>query len=146
MAEPVGSLLRRSLDHVEHEAPASYRHLLDTLGPLVIGIDVDGERFALRGGARLEVIDGRVGGMVDGVIDAVAGTHVALSRAAILAVLDAELGLAEAVETGRIAVRGRLDDVVRTHDTLIAYAHAAVRAPSVPALMAQLRGGSGGAP
>jgi hypothetical protein len=135
MAEPVRSLLRRSLDHVEREVPVSYRHLLDTLGPLVIAIDVDGERFALRGGARLEVLDGAA---------AEAGARVALSRAAILAVLDAELALAEAVEAGWIAVRGRLDDVLRAHDTLIAYAHAAVRAPSVPALMTQLR--AGGAP
>jgi hypothetical protein len=134
MAEPVASLLRRSLDHVAAEVPASYRHLLHELGPLTIAVDVDGEQFALRGGDRLEVVAGPAGA---------AGARVTVPRTAILDLLDATLTLGEAVESGRIAVHGRLDDVVRGHDTLIAYAHAAVRAPSVPSLLDELRAGAG---
>ena len=36
-------------------------------------------------------------------------------------------------------VRGSLDDVLRAHDALLAYVHAAVRAPSVPGLVDELR-------
>jgi hypothetical protein len=133
----VAGLLRRSLHHVAAEAPASHAHLLRELGPLVIELDVDGEVFALRGGPRLEVVDGPADG---------AGARLTLPRAAMLDVLDAAVGLGEAVESGRIAVRGRVDDVLRAHDTLVAYVHAAVRAPSVPGLLAELRAGAGCSP
>jgi hypothetical protein len=132
-AVPVASLLRWSLHHVAADAPAGYARLLHELGALVIEVEVDGELFALHGGARLEVVDGPA---------PAAGARVALSRTAILDVLDAEVALAEAVESGRIRVRGLLDDVVRAHDALIAYAHAAVRAPTTAGLLAELRVGS----
>jgi hypothetical protein len=135
MAETVASLLRRSLDHLASEVPDSYRHLVAELGPLVVEVDVDGELFSVRGGRRLEVADGAAGA---------AGARVATSRAAIVEVLDAEIALREAVQAGRVDVRGSLDDVVRAYDALIAYAHAAVRAPSIPGFLAVLRDGSGG--
>jgi hypothetical protein len=135
MAETVASLLRRSLDHLASEVPDSYRHLVAELGPLVVEFDVDGELFSLRGGQRLEVTGGAA---------SAPGARVATSRAAILDVLDAGIPLHEAVQAGRVDVRGSLDDVVRAHDALIAYAHAAVRAPSMPELLAELRDGSGG--
>ncbi|MGH4009207.1 MAG: hypothetical protein ACRDTH_13810 [Pseudonocardiaceae bacterium] len=133
MADTVALLLRRSLAHLASEVPASYRHLQHVLGPLVIELDVDGELFALRGGPRLEVVEGTA---------PMAGARITIPRAAIIDVLDARVALAEAVESNRIAVRGSLDDVLRAHDTLIAYAHAAVRAPSAPGLLAELRTGT----
>ena len=133
MAEPVALLLRRSLAHLASEVPASYRHLAQVLGSLVIELDVDGERFALRGGLWPEVLDGPA---------PLAGARVTIPRAAIIAILDAKVALAEAVESDRIAVRGALDDLLRAHDTLIAYVHAAVRAPSAPGLLAELRAGT----
>jgi hypothetical protein len=137
MAEsvPVASLLRRSLDCVASDVPAGYARLLRELSALVIEVEVDGELFALHGGPRLEVVEGGA---------SAAGARVALSRAAILDVLDAEVALAEAVESGRIRVHGSLDDVLRAHDALIAYAHAAVRAPTNAGLLAELRAGSRG--
>ncbi len=133
MAEQVSSLLRRSVEHLADEVPESYRLLLEQLGPMVVELDVDGELFSLRGGHRLEVSDGAADR---------AGTRIASSRAAILDVLDAKVGLGEAVEAGTVAVRGSLDDIQRAHDTLLAYVHAAVRAPSQPGLLAALRMGS----
>ena len=59
----------------------------------------------------------------------------------ILDVLDAAITLDEAVEGGAVAVRGSLEDVLRAHDTMRAYVHAAVRAPSQPALLSALRAG-----
>jgi hypothetical protein len=132
MAEPVAALLRRSVGHLADEVPASYRLVLDRLGPLVVALDVDGERFTLRGGHRLEVSDGSPGA---------AGARVTTSRGAILDVLDARVGLHDAVQAGAVTVEGSLDDILRLHDTLLAYAHAAVRAPSVPGLVSALRTG-----
>ncbi|MEO3760791.1 SCP-2 sterol transfer family protein [Mycobacterium sp. B14F4] len=132
MAEQVSSLLRRSVEHLAHEVPGGYRLVLERLGPLVVEIRVDGEVFSLRGGDRLEVCDGAPD---------TADARIATSRPAVLDVLDARVGLGEAVEAGTVAVRGTLDDVQRAHDTLLAYVHAAVRAPSQPALLAALRSG-----
>jgi hypothetical protein len=134
MGERVSSLLRRSVGHLEVEVPDSYRLVLDSLGPLEVELDVDGERFSLRGGRNLEVSDGESG---------TAGARITTSRAAILDVLDARVGLADAVEGGAVRVGGSLEDVLRAHDTLLAYVHAAVRAPSQPGLLATLRGGRG---
>jgi hypothetical protein len=130
MGERVSALLRRSVGHLEDEVPASYGLMLEKLGPLVVVLDVDGELFSLSGGHRLEVTDGAVG---------TAGARIATSRKAILDVLDARVGLEEAVDTGTVSVRGSLDDVLRAHDTLLAYVHAAVRAPSQPGLLNALR-------
>ena len=132
MAEQVSSLLRRSVGHLADEVPDSYRLVLDALGPLVVELDVDGEAFSLRGGRRLEVSDGAAG---------MAGARITTSRAAMLDVLDARVGLAEAVQAGTVGVRGSLDDVLRAYDTLLAYLHATVRAPSQPGLLAALRAG-----
>jgi hypothetical protein len=132
MAEQVSSLLRRSVEHLADEVPDSYRRMLDALGPLVVELDVDGELFSLRGGGQLEVSDGAAG---------TAGARITTSRATILDVLDAKVGLRDAVEAGTVGVRGSLDDVLRAHDALLAYVHAAVRAPSQPGLLATLRNG-----
>ena len=132
MAERVSSLLRRSFEHLASEVPDSYRLVLDGLGPMVVELDVDGEVFSLRGGHRLEVADGAV---------STAGARIATTRDAILDVLDAKVGLGQAVEANSVAVRGSLDDLQRAHDTLLAYVHAAVRAPSQPGLLAALRAG-----
>ncbi|MGV9798300.1 SCP-2 sterol transfer family protein [Mycobacterium sp. NPDC003449] len=133
MAERVSSLLRRSVEHLAAEVPDSCRLMLEDLGPLVVALDVDGELFSLRGGTRLEVADGPAPS---------AGARVRASRTAILDVLDARVSLREAVEGGAVGVRGSLDDVLRAHDTLLAYVHAAVRAPSQPGLLEALRMGA----
>lgn len=132
MAERVSSLLRRSVEHLEGEVPDSYRLLAAKLGPLVVELDVDDEVFSLRGGNRLEVSDGTA---------ETAGVRITTSRVTILDVLDANLALSEAVETGKVNVRGSLDDVERAYDSLHAYVHAAVRASSQPELLSDLRVG-----
>jgi hypothetical protein len=133
MADQVSSLLRQSVAHLEDEVPDSYRRVLDELGPLVVELNVDGELFCLRGGRRLEVSDGAAD---------TAGARIITSRATILDVLDARVGLGEAVEAGTVDVRGSLDDILRAHNSLLAYVHAAVRAPSQPGLLAALRSAS----
>ena len=132
MAEQISSLLRRSVGHLADEVPDSYHLTLAALGPLVVALDVDGERFSLSGGRELSVTDGETG---------TAHIQITTTRAAILDVLDANTGLQEAVEAGTVAVRGSLDDVLRVHDTLRAYVHAAVRAPAQAGLLDALRAG-----
>ncbi|KGI68012.1 SCP-2 sterol transfer family protein [Mycolicibacterium rufum] len=131
MAERISSLLRRSVDHLADEVPASHRLAVDALGALVVGLHVDDERFFLTGGDRLVVADGE---------PATADVQITTSRDAIVGVLDADIALQEAIDTGAVAVVGSLDDVVRVHDTLHAYVHAAVRAPAQTELLDALRG------
>ncbi|MBI5336988.1 MAG: SCP-2 sterol transfer family protein [Mycolicibacterium rufum] len=130
MAERISSLLRRSVDHLADEVPDSYRLTLDTLGSLVVFLDVDGERFSLRGGDRLVVADGE---------PVSADIRVTTSRATIIDVLDAAVALPEAIDAGSVSVVGPVDDVVRMNDTLHAYVHAAVRAPTQAELLDALR-------
>lgn len=133
MGEPISSLLRRSLEHLEDEVPDSYRLLVAELGPMVVELDVDGELFSLHGDTRLRVSDGAA---------RLAGARIATTRVTILDLLDARVGLGEAVEIGKVRVRGPLDDVQRAHDSLLAYVHAAIRAPSQPTLLSELRAGA----
>jgi hypothetical protein len=133
MAERVSSLLRRSVEHLEDEVPGSYRLLVEEMGPMVVELDVDGEVFSLRGGDRLQVSDGTADQ---------AAVRIATSRGTMLDLLDARVGLGEAVEAGRVCVLGSLDDLQRAHDSLLAYVHAAVRASSQPALLSELRAGT----
>jgi hypothetical protein len=133
MAEPVSSLLRRSVGHLASEVPDSYRLLVDTLGAMVVEFDVDGEIFSLRGPDHLQVSDG-VAEQPD--------VRIGTSRTAILDVLDARVQLGDAVEADMVTVRGSLDDVQRAHDSLLAYVHAATRAASQPALLTELRAGA----
>lgn len=133
MAETVSSLLRRSIDHLATEVPKNHGRLVAELGALVVELDVDGEVFSVRAaGHGLEVVDGAAPGAV---------VRVATSRAGICSVLDAEVSLGEAVQDGRVDVHGGLDDLLRAHDALIAYGHAAVRAPSLPGLLDRFRAG-----
>ncbi|MBJ7385782.1 MAG: SCP-2 sterol transfer family protein [Mycolicibacterium sp.] len=132
MAERVSSLLRRSVDRLANEVPDAYRVVVDRLGSLGVQFDVDGEVFFLSGGADLAVCDGAA---------ARASVQIATTRAAMLDLIDAHVGLAEAVETGTVRVNGSLDDVQGAHDTLHAYVHAAVRATSHRGLLDALRAG-----
>jgi len=133
MAERISSLLRRSVEHLEGEVPDSYRLLVAELGTMVVEVDVDGEVFSLRGGDRLAVSDGAA---------QTAGARIVTSRVTILDLLDARIGLGEAVETGNMSVRGSLEDVQRAHDSLLAYVHAAVRTSTQPGLLSELRAGA----
>jgi hypothetical protein len=140
MAESVSALLRRSLEHLATEVPPGLRRLAVLLGPLVVEVEVDGEVFALRGGETVTVTDHLPADRdpIHGDPSRAAAVRIATSRAAIRALLDAETSLAAAVDHDLVRVRGRLDDVLRAHDALLAYIHAAVRAPSSEGLLGGL--------
>ena len=132
MAERVSSLLRRSVEHLEHEVPDSYRLLVAQLGPMVVELDVDGEVFSLRGGDRLRGI-GRCGRHRRSPDRHLPSRHPRRARC--------QGGTWRGRGGGHGARPGSLDDVQRAHDSLLAYVHAAVRAPSQPALLSELRAG-----
>jgi hypothetical protein len=134
MAETVSTLLRRSLLYAAGEAPDGYRRFAVILGPLVVELAVDGEILAVTGGDVVAVDDRTAPGPAD--------VRIATSRAAILAVLDAETTLSEAVLADRVHARGPIEDLLQAHDALLAFVHAAVRAPSTATLPAALRSGS----
>jgi hypothetical protein len=129
MAETVASLLRRSLEHLAAEVPEGYRWLVEELGPLHVEVAVDDEHFAVRGGGGVHVVDAST---------ECPHARVTTSRAAILDLLDGVITLDEAVAAGQLDAIGPLDALLQAHDALIAYVHAAVRAPSVPGLRAKL--------
>jgi hypothetical protein len=133
MAERISSMLRRSVEHLQDEVPDSYDLLVAKLGTIVVELDVDGEVFSLSGDDRLTVEDGAA---------QTAGVRIVTSRITILDLLDARVGLGEAVEAGTVSVHGSLDNVQRAHDSLLAYVHAAVRASTQPGLLAELRMGA----
>ena len=132
----VAALLRRSLEHLAGEVPQSYRHLVGELGPLVVEVDVDGELFSVRGGGGLAVADGPSG---------TADVRIRTSREAVLEVLDAALALRRGGRDGPGAgARRRSTTWCGRTTRCIAYAHAAVRAPSLPGLLTALRDDPGG--
>jgi hypothetical protein len=128
---PVAELLRRSVSELRTEVPSSYRYLVAELGSLVVEVAVDDEVFSVHADRHDLYVDGAA---------PQAATRVRTSRSTLLTMLDAQLPLAEAVESGQVLVWGSLQSVVHAHDALIAYVHAAVRAPSVPGLLDDLRG------
>ncbi|APE15565.1 SCP-2 sterol transfer family protein [Mycolicibacterium pallens] len=133
MAENISSLLRRSVEHLREDVPGSYRLLVAELGPMVVELDVGDEVFSIRGGDHLQVSAGSA---------QTVSVRITTSRTTILDLIDAKVGLDDAVEAGMVTVRGSLDDIQRAHASLRAYVHAAVRAASVPALLSDLRVGT----
>ena len=131
MAERISSLLRRSVEHLADEVPDSYRSCSTRSDRWWSSSTSTASSSHCAGGRRLEVSDGAA---------PTAGARITTSRATVLDVLDAGSGSSEAVETGTVSTcDGSLDDILRAHDTLLAYVHAAVRAPSQPGLLSALR-------
>jgi hypothetical protein len=123
--------LVESLDVLADEVAPFQRELADLFAGRGVNIRVDGDEIGLV--AR----DGRV--RVDAPWPA---PHVELTSdtSSILAVLDGEVTLADAVLEDRLVVRGALPDVVAFHDGLAVYVHGAVRAPSFADLLRRFRG------
>lgn len=60
-------------------------------------------------------------------------------RTTILAVIDGESTLADAVLAERLKLRGACEDLLAFHDGFLLYVHGAVRAPSLPQLLRDFR-------
>jgi hypothetical protein len=131
---PVARLLGESFAVLADELPAAHARLCAGLAGRAVAIDVDGERFVVAFAAG----QARVTSAMEGE-DAAAGVRVATSRAAILAVIDAQRSLAEAVLTDEVRVVGALDRLVEAHQALVTYVHGAVRCPGFLSLLQRFR-------
>jgi len=122
--------LCRSFETLEGEMPHIYTELCGRLAGRKVSLQVEKERVGLLFGA------GRVR-MYPGGLTA----EIALNTSCetILALVDAELTLLEALLRGDIHLLGGPADVAAFHDGLMLYLHGAVRAPSFPALLRRFR-------
>lgn len=134
MAPPDGfaAFLDSALLALAREAPASYLRLAGLAGAEGVRLAIGEPPVVVRFGARSHSLEPA---------PAPAAVEVQSDRATILALLDAELTLLAAIESDRLHVRGEADAVLRFEQALGAFLEGAVRAPSLPALLAAYRGG-----
>ncbi len=128
--------LGSSLAILRGEQPAAYLAMSGALGDSTLDLEVGGERVGLLGAAS-EV---RLGPSGHG------GALVRSDRHTVLALIDGEVTLMEAIETDRIFLRGPLDELLRFHDALLWYLQGAVRARSMPPLLERYRSLDGEGP
>jgi hypothetical protein len=129
-SESFAGFVRESLEVLRREVPVAHAAMCAPVAGRLVAIGADGEELALRFAA-----DGVRAAAPGGVPD----LSVRTSRDAVLALVDAECSLLEAVLSDRLVLRGTPDDVIAFHDALVAYLHGAVRAPSFPGLLRRFR-------
>jgi len=123
---PFRQFLERSLVTLRGELPNGYALVAARLGTRSVDIGVDGESLSIHGdGASLRVTD------VRGAPSADAGG----AMGTMAEILDGTLPLNEAILSGRIYLRGKLDDLAAFFEALQTYFGAAVRCPSFAALL-----------
>jgi hypothetical protein len=123
-------LVEESLRALASEAPAFYSRLGSALCGRRLHISGEGEAFAL------DFADGLVRSVTpDGSED----VHLTVDRRTILALVDAELTLEEALYQDRLVVRGNLTEVVDLFDGLLIYLRGGIRCPSFPRLLSDFR-------
>ncbi len=127
---PIAALLAESFDRLATRLPEGHALLRRELLGLSVDLDLDDEHVEVL--FERDTIHVRPR-------DPDRPATVAASSAAILAVLDAERTLADAVEADLVRVRGSLDQLERLHAGLLIYMHAAVRCPGFAELLARLR-------
>lgn len=126
--------LAESLDLLATEVAPFQERLAAVFAGREINVAVDGDAVGLVA---------RAGRVRVGMPSAVPHVELTSDTSSILAVLDGELTLADAVLADRLVVRGALPDVVAFHDGLATYVHGAVRAPSFADLLRRFRAGGG---
>jgi hypothetical protein len=129
--ESFAGFVSAALVALARETPAAYARLADCAGAEGVRLEVESTPFVVRFGARSHSLEpAPAAGAVD----------VRSDRETLLALLDAELTLLEAIESDRLHIQGETDAVLRFEQALGAFLEGAVRAPSFPALLAAFRG------
>ncbi len=122
--------LRAALTAVERETPAYHAAMVSALGVRVVLAEVDDERVALRADRGRVALDA----------DAVAPTVVARSRHEHLrALLAGAETVTAALLAGRLFLQGALADLLALETALGHFLRGAVRAPSLPRVLASYR-------
>jgi hypothetical protein len=125
--------LERALAIVQEDAPAAYFRVLAELDGLMIALQVDGEAFAVRGVAA---------GLHLRAAAAAAGPEAAelrTSRRTIVALIDGELSLLDAVLAGDLALRADAHALDRIARAGRAFAEGALRSRRMRALLDEFR-------
>jgi len=122
--------VERSLSALARDAPAFYSRLCATLLGRRLLVRGDGEPFALdfeRGIATIEAPDGSE------------DLYLGIGHRTILALVDGEVTLEEALRQDRLVLRGSLTRVADVFDGLLIYLRGGIRCPSFPQLLSDFR-------
>lgn len=130
---PIATLLAESFELLKTRLPQAHARMLALLRGSEIELVLDDECMRLRFEHGVELSPANTDEPLS------SPPRIECSLAAIVAVLDAKLTLAEAVESDALRVRADLDRLVHLHDGLLAYVHGAVRCPGFPELLVRLR-------
>ena len=113
--------LRSALEVIEREAPVWSERLAASVGDIRIGVEVDGAPFRVVRRERAIHLD-------DGDTVDVVGR---CGRAAVDDLIEGRTTLEEAVESGRVDLRGDLDALLVLDEALRTFVNAAVRCPGM---------------
>ena len=124
----VRPILGESLDALRREVPELHAELRRKLAAWSVEIAIEDERFVMRAAPdRIELTDG----------EAIA--RVRASKQALVALIDAQHTLADAVRAGAVALFAPAAALGDLHDALDAYLHGAARCSAFPGLLARFR-------
>jgi len=124
--------LSAALAVIERDQLAAYTRILDALDGIVIGFDVGGETFSVSAADRLRVSTNA---------DYVAKVEVRTDRSAILALIDGEIELLEAVKTRRLKIVADVSLMTRLARAERAFAEGAARARRIRPILEAYRVG-----
>lgn len=122
--------LKSALDVIERDQLAAYVSIADALAGLTIACEVDGDHFSVKGGRRLLIEVGEHSG---------ADVRVSTRRAAILALIDGDLQLIEAVRMRDLRVVADISLMVQLSRAQRAFAEGAARARRVRPILDAFR-------
>ena len=126
----VGTLVEESFAALQRELPEAHLRIREHLAELSLRVRVDDERFGLAFSAAQVQVTAQHG---------VAVARVRTRRAAIAALLDGNISLADAVLEDRLQVLAPLEVLARLQEGLRLYVHGAVRCVSFPELLRRFR-------
>jgi len=122
--------LREALSCLADETPRLYNDIVAAVGERRIGLKTDREDFCVRVvRGRLDVVADRRGADVQAVT----------SDGALLALLDGDLDVLDAVWTDRVQLIGDIETLAGLDDALRIFLNASVRAPGMPAVLDRYR-------
>ena len=123
--------LQAALAVLEEDQLAAYMGLLDLLAGLVVECRVDGVAFHVVGGRRLDVVAGAP--------PRAAQVHVTTTRQAIVALIDGEITVLQAVKAGQLDVMAETALLVRIGRAQRVFADGAARAVRIRPVLAVFR-------
>lgn len=124
------SFLSRALELLEREAPVASARVAASLGTRSVLVRVDRESLGLVC---------RQQKLAVGAVPLHPSVSAETTYAVLLALLEGEFTLTDAVMASHVALRGPLDDLVALYEGLQAFFHGAVRSPSFPRLLDAFR-------